>query len=159
MLAVCLTLATAGSVFAQTGHQIFDAHGLQPHRPSLSQLPFEHIDLATGSLTLTFEDLVLPGNAGRDLRFTRTYNAKGHVWTFGLAGIPLHLAPNAAPFDHLTISNRTSITTPSAVVTTLHFGYLTEPACLTAVNAACIACQVSPGDALSVGSPIPPMRR
>ncbi len=30
----------------------------------------------TGSLVLSFTDLVLPGNASRDLAFQRTYNSK-----------------------------------------------------------------------------------
>ena len=40
---------------------------------------------------LTFSDLVLPGNAGRELRFQRTYNSKTGAWTFGIAGVPLHI--------------------------------------------------------------------
>ena len=38
----------------------------------------------SGSLVLTFTDLVLPGNAGFDFRFTRSYNSKGpERWRVG----------------------------------------------------------------------------
>ena len=47
---------------------VFDANGFQKHRDYFSQQPFEHIDTLTGGLILTHTDLVLPGNAGRDLR-------------------------------------------------------------------------------------------
>jgi hypothetical protein len=36
----------------------------------------EHIDPMTGNLPLTFTDLVLPGNAGFDLKIQRIYNSK-----------------------------------------------------------------------------------
>jgi len=67
------------SAFAQD--PVFDATGLQENRDYISQEPFEHIDTVTGSLVLSFTDLVLPGNAARDLRFTRTGNRKttGHA--------------------------------------------------------------------------------
>jgi YD repeat-containing protein len=55
---------------------VFDAKGFQPNRELVSQLPFEHIDPMTGNVLLTFTDLVLPGNAGFDLRIQRTYNSK-----------------------------------------------------------------------------------
>jgi hypothetical protein len=55
---------------------VFDARGLNPHRPPTSDLPYEHIDPLTGNLLLTFTDLVLPGDAGFDLRVERTYNSK-----------------------------------------------------------------------------------
>jgi hypothetical protein len=50
----------------------FDPVGLQPDRGYFSQLPFEHVDMVNGTLILTFTDLVLPGNAGMNLRFIRT---------------------------------------------------------------------------------------
>jgi YD repeat-containing protein len=55
---------------------IFDAKGAPPNREMLSQLSFEHVDPMTGNLLLTFTDLVLPGNAGFDLKIQRTYNSK-----------------------------------------------------------------------------------
>jgi len=56
---------------------------------TLRKQPFEHIDTLSGNLILTVHDLVLPGNAGRELRFQRTYNSKSAAWTFGLAGLPM----------------------------------------------------------------------
>jgi YD repeat-containing protein len=70
---------------------VLNAPGFQQNHDYFSALPFENIDTATGGLVLTFTDLVLPGNAGRDLRFQRTYNSKVGYWTFGIAGVPLQV--------------------------------------------------------------------
>lgn len=73
----------------QPSHPVLDAPGIQQDRVYSSEMPFEHIDTFTGSLVLTFPDLVLPGNAGRELRFQRTFNSKPLPgWSFGIAGIP-----------------------------------------------------------------------
>jgi YD repeat-containing protein len=77
---------------------VVDAKGIHSNRDYFAQQPFENIDTYTGSLVLTFTDLVLPGNGGRDLRFTRTYNSKafkegGGFWTFGLAGMVMTVGP------------------------------------------------------------------
>jgi len=56
--------------------ETYDGKGFNPYRETASELPFEHIDPMTGNLLLTFTDLVLPGNAGFDLRIQRTYNSK-----------------------------------------------------------------------------------
>jgi YD repeat-containing protein len=83
---------------------VFDAKGFQKNRDYFSQLPFEHIDTLTGNLVLTFTDIVLPGNAGMDLKIQRTFNlnAPGQ-WTFGIAGVPLRIrypnAPIVSPED------------------------------------------------------------
>jgi len=61
---------------AVADNEIFDARGFNPNRDFFSQLPYEHIDPLTGDLLLTFTDLVLPGNAGFDLKIQRTYNSK-----------------------------------------------------------------------------------
>src|SRR5258706_15310328 len=76
---------------------IFDAKGFQQNRDYFSQEPFEHIDTMTGGLVLTFTDLVLPGNAGRDLRIQRTYNSKGGVWSFGIAGLVMAVSDPGWP--------------------------------------------------------------
>jgi RHS repeat-associated protein len=102
ILATLAAMAVGVDARAQSG-SVFTATGLQPHREYLSLLPFEHIDTASGGLTLTFTDLVLPGHAGRDLRVVRSYNAKTQLWTFGLAGIVLRVehGPNAPVLLHL----------------------------------------------------------
>ncbi len=77
---------------------VFDAPGFQKHRDYFSQEPYENIDTLSGSLVLTFTDLVLPGNAGQELRFQRTYNSKPHAWTFGVAGVPMSVSnPDGPP--------------------------------------------------------------
>src|SRR5207249_5413658 len=90
---VTIAMLTAVAVGVTTVHAQNDpdpvAKGFQQNRDYFSQEPFEHTDPGTGSLVLSFTDLVLPGNAGRDLKFIRTYNSKevGGIWTFGLGGL------------------------------------------------------------------------
>jgi YD repeat-containing protein len=76
-----------------------DSLGFKENRSYLSLLPFEHIDTATGGVILTFDTLVLAGNAGFNLAFRHTYNSK-EGWTSGIAGIPLRVSP-ARPFIDL----------------------------------------------------------
>ncbi len=73
MLALTLMGLATARVWAD---DVFDATGFNRNREYFSQLPYEHIDPMTGNLLLTFTDLVLPGNAGFDLRIQRTYNSK-----------------------------------------------------------------------------------
>jgi hypothetical protein len=73
---------------------VFTASGVHKDRDYFSGADFERIDTLNGNLVLTFTDLVLPGPAGMDLRFQRTYNSNGTpsmtpVWNFGIAGVPL----------------------------------------------------------------------
>jgi YD repeat-containing protein len=86
-----VSLATCPSIAWGQEHPVADAKGFQTNRDYFSQVPFEHIDTATGALILTFTDLVLPGHMGRDLKFQRTYNSKDDQWTFGLAGYILYI--------------------------------------------------------------------
>ncbi|MGH9463692.1 MAG: discoidin domain-containing protein [Vicinamibacteria bacterium] len=73
ILLLCLHFSSTGSAIAD---DVFDAWGFVQNRDFFSQLPYEHIDPLSGNLLLTFTDLVLPGNAGFDLRIQRTYNSK-----------------------------------------------------------------------------------
>jgi YD repeat-containing protein len=102
----CVLLVITTSATGQTDppDPVFDAEGFQNNRAYFSQLPFEYIDTMTGNVILTFTDLVLPGNAGFDLRIQRTYNTKHLVrWTFGVAGIPLRVIhPNGPAAGELT---------------------------------------------------------
>lgn len=89
---VCVSLVVTGSKSGgQTEQPKFDPVGLQSKRGYFAQLPFESVDMVNGNLILTFTDLVLPGNAGMDLRIVRSYNhqAIGFKWSFGFAGVPL----------------------------------------------------------------------
>lgn len=93
-VATCLLLALPASLTAQSGHPVFDARGFQDNRDYFSQFPFENIDTLSGGLVLTFTDLVLPGHAGFDVRFERTYNSKDAgrpAWTFGLSGLVMEV--------------------------------------------------------------------
>jgi hypothetical protein len=78
-------------------HPVLDAKGIQPHRDYFSQLPVESIDTLSGGVTLTFTDLVVPGNAGHELRFQRSWNSKNDSWNFGIAGVPLIVGDPGTP--------------------------------------------------------------
>jgi hypothetical protein len=108
---VVLLLSSAQIARAQQpSHPGLDAPGFQPNRDYFSQMPFEHVDAASGGLILTFTDLVLPGNAGRELRFQRTYNSKANGWSFGILGYALTIIdpdiPAGVPQD---IQERTPV--------------------------------------------------
>src|SRR5690349_11344197 len=70
-----------------------DRIGIQQHRDYLRLQPFEQIDTQASNLIITLSDLVLPGNAGHELRFQLTYNSDSDtgsaMWRFGIAGVPM----------------------------------------------------------------------
>jgi len=70
LLLVTLFESSAG---AQTTLEL-DRIGIRQHRDYLRLQPFEQIDTQASNLIITLNDLVLPGNAGHDLRFQLTYN-------------------------------------------------------------------------------------
>src|SRR5436190_23696904 len=85
---IFMTSVGIGIASAQSD-PIADAKGFQKNHDYFSQEPSEQIDAYTGSLVSTFTDLVLPGNAGHDLLFTRSFNSKAFKyactsWTFGI---------------------------------------------------------------------------
>ncbi len=89
------TLAPARTAAGQDQSAV-EATGLSPSRAYVSVLPWERIDAYSGSLVLTFTDLVLPGNAGFDLRVTRTFNSKrGAGWRIGPGLVQTAEAPTA----------------------------------------------------------------
>lgn len=96
---ICLALSCFPAITAgqSSDHPALDAKGFQQHRDYFSEMPFENIDTLSGGLVLTFTDLVLPGNAGRELRFQRTYNSKNGAWYFGIVGIPLRITNPGIP--------------------------------------------------------------
>ena len=88
LLVVGLVLAAmvhGRAILFQSGGPGFDPVGLQADRGYFSELPWETVDMVNGNLILKFTDLVLPGNAGMDLRFVRQYNGHGG-WQFGVEG-------------------------------------------------------------------------
>jgi RHS repeat-associated protein len=68
----------------------FGLASARAERGSFSHMPFERVDPISGNLTLSFTDLALPGNAGMDLRITRTYSHQrdGDQWKFSFVGVP-----------------------------------------------------------------------
>jgi YD repeat-containing protein len=88
------------------GDPIFSAAGFQQNHDYFSGLPEEHIDSKSGALILTFTDLVLPGNAGAELRFQRSYNSKTGGWTLGVVGLPTTAIFDARPFGSVPVTDR-----------------------------------------------------
>ncbi|MGE0705214.1 MAG: hypothetical protein AB7P22_14885, partial [Vicinamibacterales bacterium] len=71
-----------------------DAASVHPKVGSISVLPWEVIDTFSGALTLTFNDVVLPGDAGLDLHVTRSYSSKDGRWRFGIGPDAIFDDPN-----------------------------------------------------------------
>jgi RHS repeat-associated protein len=92
LVGACLCASTAG---AQSDDPVEDP-GINSARTYLSVLPWERIDPYSGSLVLTFSDLVLPAEgAGLEFRLTRAYNSKRQLgfWRVG----PGHVVNADAP--------------------------------------------------------------
>ena len=89
---VLLVVLPASRAGAQTTLEL-DRIGVQQHRDYLRLQPFEQIDTQSSNLIITLTDLVLPGNAGHDLRFQLTYNSESDtgnaIWRFGIPGVPM----------------------------------------------------------------------
>jgi YD repeat-containing protein len=101
VLAICAAVDWRSDAMAQTATAAAE-NGFQPNRDYLSLQPWESIDTASGNLVLTFADLVLPGNAGRELRFERVYNntvtePTAQMWRFSVSGLPLRVTHRTIP--------------------------------------------------------------
>jgi len=99
----------ASRAAAQTVLEL-DRIGAQEHRDYLRLQPFEQIDTQSSNLIITLNDLVLPGNAGHDLRFQLTYNSESNtgnaIWRFGIAGVPMKvLQEQSWPTLGITVQN------------------------------------------------------
>ena len=98
MLATAFAVCVVSGVVVQSRSGGVDASpvGFTPGRGYFSQFPFENIDMVNGNLLLTFTDIVLPGDAGMDLRISRSYNHQsGFGWKFGFSGVPTYVThPN-----------------------------------------------------------------
>ena len=114
MSRLSVVLGLLGTLFAshaaaQTTLEL-DRIGLQHHRDYLRLQPFEQIDTQASNLIVTLSDLVLPGNAGHDLRFQLTYNSESDtgnaMWRFGIAGTPMKvLQEQSWPMPGSTVPN------------------------------------------------------
>ena len=82
LLVIWLSLFCLAQGYAQDEDTTFDPFteaGFNPYREFASEIFTEHIDPFSGSLTLIYTDLYLPGNGGLDLKIQRTYNS-GRIW-------------------------------------------------------------------------------
>ena len=98
VLGTVLALGVVGTAHAQA--PTYTETGFQPNRDYLALLPWESIDTSSSNVMLTFTDLVLPGNGGRELRFERMFSNvveayseqfNGPQWRFGISGIPMRV--------------------------------------------------------------------
>ena len=128
-----MSLLLASPSHGQSSLTLDDAlnnKGFHAERNYFSPEPFEHYDTLSGNLILTFTDLVLPGNAGRDLRFQRTFNNQSFQtgfapdpvtaqsrWTFGFPGVVMRVFERAVPPNpNFNTIESTVSTTPSFVM-------------------------------------------
>jgi hypothetical protein len=113
-VALAMVVLIASRAAAQTTFEL-DRIGAQAHRDYLRLQPFEQIDTQGSNLLIRLTDLVLPGNAGRDLSFQLTYNSNSDVhpdpfpnwsWRFGIPGVPMRiLQEQSYPLPGSTVSN------------------------------------------------------
>ena len=95
VLTILVAFAALGQMprgYAQSPPPNFDPVGFQPKRGYHSQFPFDRVDMINGNLTLAFTDMVLPGNAGMDIRITRSCSRQSSCWTFSFADVPVRMA-------------------------------------------------------------------
>jgi len=77
------TTFTVESAASQDETSVFSTLGRQRYNPSFSLLPFEHIDVTSGNLLLSFVDLDLPGNGLLSLTVPRSYNLRDGMSRLG----------------------------------------------------------------------------
>jgi YD repeat-containing protein len=99
---VALLLPRMVSAQQMSADDLLKSGGLYHDRNYFSTESWEHFDIASGNLLLTFTDLELPGNAGRALRFQRVYNNNGPqstrgTWSFGIAGMAMFITDTTLP--------------------------------------------------------------
>src|SRR6266446_6262355 len=74
VLAALFTVAVPTAALAQTDSNLLHTNGFVEEHNWFSPFALEHVDAVTGNIMLTFTDLALPGNAGRNLRIQRVFN-------------------------------------------------------------------------------------
>lgn len=102
-LSCVAALTPAASAHGQSPQDAVSALGFQRGHSYFSPEPFEHYDTISGNVLLNFDDLTLPGNAGRSLTFARTYNnqranaGQSSRWSFGFPGMVMRVIEKPAP--------------------------------------------------------------
>ena len=99
LIALSLTAHAGGRRHTDPPGSAYAAVGARPERGYFSSQPWERVDVVNGNLTLMYTDLVLPGNAGMDLRITRTYRhqSEANAWSLSFVGVPTAALLPAAP--------------------------------------------------------------
>jgi YD repeat-containing protein len=102
VLVSLIQLARPAGALAQAGPDLLQTKGFVAEHNWFSPFDWEHFDAVTGNIMLTFSDLVLPGNAGRELRFQRVFNSHYGIddqsrWRFGIAGMVMKIVEKPDP--------------------------------------------------------------
>src|SRR5262249_46380508 len=76
-------------------------------------------DAVSGNIMLTFTDLTLPGNGGRELRFQRVFNSSHGIndksrWRFGFPGMVMKIVEKPDPPDYFDFQDNTFLITDTA---------------------------------------------
>jgi hypothetical protein len=106
LLLVIALMALPHVALAQGGPNLLQAKGYVAEHNWFSPFDWEHFDAVTGNIMLTFTDLTLPGNGGRELRFQRVFNSHRRPddksgWQFGFPGMVMKILEKGDPPDYL----------------------------------------------------------
>src|SRR6516164_9736797 len=102
VLVSLIQLARPAGALAQAGPDLLQTKGFVAEHNWFSPFDWEHFDAVTGNIMLTFSDLSLPGNAGRQLQFARVFNSNYGVddqsrWRFGFPGMVMKIIEKQDP--------------------------------------------------------------
>src|SRR5688572_4252780 len=124
ILVLWIVALSQNSALAQTA-PVTSQSGFQPNRDYLSLQPWESIDTASGNVMLTFTDLQLPGNNGRELAFQRRFSNiypsdVPSRWRFAISGLPMRvtITPDVQTGQNPTgmFPNEESVWTPKFIL-------------------------------------------
>src|SRR5215470_9309570 len=105
VLATIVTLVGTPGALAQDPPNLLHSGGFAADHNWFSPFDWEHFDAVTGNIMLTFTDLVLPGNAGRQLQIGRVFNSNHNgvarsQWQFGFPGMVMSITEKSDPPDN-----------------------------------------------------------
>ena len=97
-----ITLVGPIGAVAQDSPNLLQSKGYDATHNWFSPFDWEHFDAVSGNIMLTFTDLSLPGNAGRQLQFARVFNSNYGVddqsrWRFGFPGMVMKIIEKQDP--------------------------------------------------------------
>ncbi len=72
----CFPATLQAATEIDDSQEMYQGIGIDPNRSNFGTTGSENIDPFAGALTLTYTDLILPGNGGLDLAINRIYRSK-----------------------------------------------------------------------------------